>query len=159
MEELRTGKTAPDFCLPGYDSGLVCLEKFRGKWVVVYFYPRDNTSGCTIEAIDFSKAISTLGKMNTAVLGISPDSVKSHCGFRDKHLLKVTLLSDPDRAVIKEYGAWGMKKMAGREGPGVVRSTLIINPEGKIAWIWRQVKVIGHIDEVIKTLGTLQKSS
>jgi len=157
MAELHTGSDAPDFCLPDSDGNEVCLENFRGSWVILYFYPKDNTSGCTLEAIDFTARVDALKQMNTAVLGVSPDSQSSHCRFRDKHELKVTLLSDEDHGIIEKYGAWALKKNYGREYYGVQRSTCIIDPEGKVAHVWPKVKVKGHVDEVCEKLQHLQE--
>ena len=152
MSDVKTGKMAPDFCLPDSDEKKICLNDLKGKWVVLYFYPKDNTSGCTLEAIDFTKEIKTFQDLNTMIFGISPDSPQSHCNFRDKHELKVTLLSDPDHTVLETYGVWVLKKMYGREYFGVERSTFLIDPDGKIAHIWRKVKVPGHILEVKEKL-------
>ncbi len=156
-EKLEIGKKAPDFCLPDQNNKEVCLEDFRGKWVILYFYPKDNTSGCTREAIDFTEHLDEINSLNAVVLGVSPDSVKSHVRFREKHGLKVTLLSDPEHEVLETYGAWQLKKMYGREYYGVVRSTFLIDPEGKIAFIWPKVKVKGHVEAVIEKLKELQK--
>ena len=156
-EKLEIGKKAPDFCLPDQDSNEVCLEDFRGKWIILYFYPKDNTSGCTREAIDFTEHLDEINSLNAVVLGVSPDSVKSHVRFREKHGLKVTLLSDPEHKVLETYGAWQLKKMYGREYYGVVRSTFLIDPEGKIAFIWPKVKVKGHVEAVIEKLKEFQK--
>lgn len=156
-EKLEIGKKAPDFCLPDQNNKEVCLEDFRGKWVILYFYPKDNTSGCTREAIDFTEHLDEINSLNAVVLGVSPDSVKSHVRFREKHGLKVTLLSDPEHEVLETYGAWQLKKMYGREYYGVVRSTFLIDPEGKIALTWPKVKVKGHVEAVIEKLKELQK--
>ncbi len=155
MAELKAGDLAPEFCLPDADEKEVCLKDFRGKWVVLYFYPKDNTSGCTREAIDFTEHLEEIEKLGAVVLGVSPDSTKSHVKFREKHNLKVTLLSDPEHKVLEMYGVWQLKKMYGREYYGVVRSTFLIDPDGKIAHIWRKVKVKGHVDDVINRLKEL----
>ena len=154
--ELNVGDNAPDFCLPDQNENTVCLKDFKGKWVVLYFYPKDNTTGCTREAIDFTEHLHEFEKLNAVVLGVSPDSVKSHQNFVKKHNLKVTLLSDPEHKVLQAYGVWQLKKMYGREYYGVVRSTFIIDPDGKIAHIWRKVKVKGHVEEVKRVLEELQ---
>ena len=133
------------------------MRDFRGKWIVLYFYPKDNTSGCTREAVDFIEHLDEFEKLNAAVLGVSPDSVKSHQRFIEKHNLKVTLLSDPEHKVIEQYGAWQLKKMYGREYYGVVRSTFLINLDGHISYIWPKVKVKGHVEEVKKKLIELSK--
>ncbi len=156
MSKLKVGDQTPDFCLPDQDEREVCLKDFRGKWVILYFYPKDNTSGCTREAIDFTEHLEEIESLGAVVLGVSPDSVKSHVKFREKHNLKVTLLSDPEHKVLETYGAWQLKKMYGREYYGVVRSTFLIDPEGKIAYIWPKVKVKGHIEAVIEKLKDLK---
>jgi len=152
MDEPKAGQKAPEFCLPDSDENKVCLSQFRGQWVVLYFYPKDNTSGCTLEAVDFTRASGDFRKYNAAILGISPDSAKSHCRFRDKHDLKITLLSDTEHDVLEKYGVWSLKKMYGREYFGVIRSTFLIDPEGMIKNIWRKVKVSGHVEAVLEQL-------
>ncbi|MCD6087214.1 MAG: thioredoxin-dependent thiol peroxidase [Candidatus Hydrothermae bacterium] len=156
---LSEGKEAPDFCLPDQDKREVCLSNFRGKWVVLYFYPKDNTSGCTREAQGFTEKLEEFEKLGAVILGISPDSPKSHRNFREKKNLRVTLLSDQEHRVLETYGAWQLKKMYGREYYGVVRSTYLIDPEGRIARIWPKVKVKGHVEEVLNTLKELRGKS
>jgi peroxiredoxin Q/BCP len=156
MNAIDAGRKAPEFCLPDADEKEVCLKDYFGKWIVLYFYPKDNTSGCTLEAIDFTKAVQALDDMGAVVIGVSPDSPKSHCNFRDKHDLKITLLSDAEHTVLQQYGVWVLKKMYGREYYGVERSTYLIDPEGKVAHIWRKVKVAGHVEIVKKRLQELQ---
>ena len=155
--ELNVGDKAPNFCLPDKDNKEVCLEDFQGKYAIVYFYPKDNTPGCTTEAIGFTGILPALQKLNTEVIGISPDSPESHAKFIEKKSLKVTLLSDLDKKVLKSYGKWGKKKFRGKEYIGVIRSTFLINPEGKIAYIWPKVSVKGHPEEVQKILTEVQK--
>lgn len=156
MSELSAGMPAPDFCLPDADEETVCLADLRGAYAVVYFYPKDNTSGCTLEARSFSDAREAFAREETPVFGISPDSTASHRRFSDKHNLSIRLLSDTERRTIEAYGAWVTKKMYGREYMGVERSTFIIDPEGKIAAVWRKVKVKGHVDAVMATLEELK---
>ncbi len=148
------GEIAPDFCLPDKDGKETCLKDFKGTWVVFYFYPKDNTPGCTTEAIDFTAAKASFEAEGAVVLGTSPDSQKSHCRFTDKHELKITLLSDPDHLALENYGAWQKKASYGREYMGVVRSTFLISPEGKLAHVWPKVK--GHVDEVLAKLKELK---
>ena len=155
MSELSAGMPAPDFCLPDADDETVCLAELRGAYVVVYFYPKDNTSGCTLEARSFSDAMEAFSRLNTPVFGSSPDSTKSHRRFAEKQNLSVRLLSDPDHRVIEAYGAWIPKKLYGKEYMGVERSTFIVDPEGKVAAVWRKVKVKGHADEVLAKLESL----
>ncbi len=153
---LEPGNKAPDFSLPDTNEETRSLSEFSGKWLVLYFYPKDNTSGCTLEAIDFTKNLEKFRKLNTDVIGVSADSVKSHCNFRDKHELKLVLLSDPDHDVLEKYNVWVLKKMYGREYYGAERSTFIIDSEGIIRHVWRKVKVNGHIETVLDTLKQLK---
>ena len=148
----------PQFCLPNQDGKNVCLKDFLGKWVIVYFYPKDDTPGCTIEAIDFTKKIKDFEKLGVKVLGISPDSKESHCKFADKHKLKVELLSDEDKKVIKQFGVWGKKKLYGKEYEGIIRSTFLISQEGKIAHEWKNVKVENHVEKVLEKIRELKKN-
>ena len=130
------------------DRKETCLKDFKGKYVILYFYPKDNTPGCTTEAIGFTGILSELQKLNAEVIGISPDSPESHAKFIEKKNLKVTLLSDEDNTVLKKYGAWGLKQFRGKTYKGVIRSTFLINPEGKITHIWPKVSVKGHPEDV-----------
>jgi peroxiredoxin Q/BCP len=155
--ELKVGDTAPEFCLLDKDNKKVCLKEFKGKYVIVYFYPKDNTPGCTTEAIGFTGILSELQKLNANVIGISPDSPESHAKFIEKKNLKVTLLSDQDKEVLKSYGKWGKNTFRGKEYVGVTRSTFLINPDGKIVHIWPKVSVKGHTEEVHKILVELEK--
>ena len=152
MQKLEIGLEAPGFCLPNQDGEEVCLHDFEGNWVILYFYPKDNTKGCTLEAIDFTLNKKEFENMGAVVLGVSPDSVKSHKGFCQKHDLRITLLSDTEHAVLEKYGVWQLKKMYGREFYGVVRSTFLIDPMGKIAHVWRKVRVGGHVEDVKEKL-------
>ena len=152
---IEAGVAAPAFCLPDEDGREVCSEELSGRWVVLYFYPKDNTSGCTQEAKDFTGSLKDFRDLGAEVVGVSPDSAASHRKFREKHDLEVVLLSDPDHRVLEAYGAWGKKKMYGKEYEGVLRSTVIIDPQGKIARIWKKVRVKGHVETVLKTLRSL----
>jgi peroxiredoxin Q/BCP len=151
------GDRAPRFCLPDKDGKQVCLEDFAGKWVVLYFYPKDNTSGCTLEATYFTRARDDFEKLNAVILGVSPDSEESHCKFADKHQLKIALLSDSEHKVLEQYGVWQKKSMYGKEFWGVARSTFLIDPEGKIRSLWRKVRVAGHVEEVKNRLLELKR--
>ena len=153
---LQTGEKAPGFCLPDQAGNESCLIDYQGKWVVLYFYPKDNTPGCTIEAIDFTGVKADLEAKNTIILGVSPDSGQSHRNFIAKQGLAITLLSDPDRKVLTAYGAWQLKKMYGKESWGVVRSTFLIDPQGKIAFAWPNVKAKGHAEQVVQKIAELQ---
>ena len=156
MIELKIGDKAPDFCLPDAEKGQVCLKDHRGKWVVLYFYPKDNTKGCTMEALEFTAAEDDFNAMGAVVIGVSPDSPESHTKFIEKHDLGITLLSDTEKEILTGYGVWQKKKMYGREYMGVVRSTFLIDPEAKISYIWPKVKVAGHADAVMEKLVELQ---
>ena len=146
--ELKVGDLAPNFCLPDKDNKEVCLKDFKGKFTIVYFYPADNTPGCTTEAIGFTDILPEFQKLDATVIGVSPDSPASHAKFIEKKNLKVILLSDEEKEVLKKYGAWGPKKFQGKSYIGVIRSTFLIDPEGKIAHIWPKVSVNGHAEEV-----------
>ncbi len=146
------GERAPDFCLPDAEGNEHCLEDYRGKWVVLYFYPRDNTSGCTREAVAFTGMKEEFEKEGAVIIGISKDSPKSHARFIEKHDLGILLLSDENHEVMEKYGAWGKKKLYGKEHWGTVRSTFLIAPDGKIVKVWKKVKVDGHAEDVMKSL-------
>lgn len=148
--------TAPEFCLPNQDDVEICLRDLRGKWIVLYFYPKDNTPGCTTEACDFSEAAPDFSTLNAIIIGVSADSTKSHRGFIEKKDLSITLLSDESTTMMQEYGVWALKKNYGKEYMGIVRSTLIINPEGIIKAIWKNVKVKEHARIVKEKLEVLQ---
>ena len=152
---LESGVKAPAFTLPNQDDAKVALKDFAGKWVVLYFYPKDNTPGCTTEACDFTSGLKGFEKLNATVLGVSPDSTASHRNFIAKQNLKIDLLSDPDKKVLTKYGAWGIKKLYGKEHLGVIRSTFIIDPKGKIAHAWYSVKATGHAEKVQAKLAEL----
>ena len=152
---IEEGKRAPAWKLPSSDGGDVSLASFKGKPLVMYFYPKDDTPGCTIEAKDFHAANKRLAKLGAAVVGISRDSIASHCKFRDKYRLNFPLLSDPDTTVSQKYGAWGEKNMYGKKSMGIIRSTVIIDADGKVAKVFRKVKVAGHVDKVIEAMTAL----
>ncbi len=152
---LEVGKKAPAFTLPDQDGRPVKLASFKGKPVVLYFYPKDDTPGCTQEACDFRDAYASLKRAGAVVLGVSPDDSKRHGRFAGKYKLPFTLLADTDHSVAEAYGAWAEKSMYGRKYMGIVRSTFLIDAEGKVARVWPKVKVGGHVDEVEKALGAL----
>ena len=149
MAELKVGNKAPDFTLFDGDGNKVKLSDFKGKKVVLYFYPKDNTSGCTKEACEFRDSYATFGKADTVILGVSPDSQKSHQNFSAKYELPFTLLSDPDKKVAMKYGVWQEKKNYGKTYMGIVRSTFLIDENGKLVEEFRKVKVAGHVDVVL----------
>jgi len=153
---LDEGKQAPAFTLKADDGEKISLAGFKGRYLVIYFYPRDDTPGCTLEAQGFNKALAQLDRLGAAVVGISKDSLESHCKFRDKYRLKFPLLSDPEGKVIEKYGAWGEKNMYGKKSMGIVRSTVIVDPQGKVAKVFPKVKVDGHVDAVIDTIKKLK---
>jgi peroxiredoxin Q/BCP len=146
------GDTAPGFSLPDQDGVIRTLGDYRDSYLILYLYPKDNTSGCTAEALAFTAVYEELRESGVPVVGISPDTTASHRKFIDKHDLKLILLSDPDHHVIEKFGAWNLKKMYGREYYGVTRSTFLIDPRGKIVAAWHNVKIRGHVEEVITTL-------
>jgi peroxiredoxin Q/BCP len=149
------GKKAPAFDLPTDGGGRVRLSDFAGRKVVVYFYPQDNTKTCTLEAIDFSRAAGAFAAVHTAVVGISPDSVRKHDNFKKKHGLDVILASDPEHSAIDAYGVWGEKTTFGRTYMGVERATFLIGPDGRIAEAWRKVRLAGHVEAVLAAAGAL----
>lgn len=155
MAELTPGDDAPQFSLPADGGGEVRLTELRGKIVVLFFYPQDNTQTCTVEAIDFSKFNDAFREAGAVVIGISPDSLKKHANFRKKHGLTTPLAADESREAIKAYGVWGEKTMFGRKYMGVIRSTFLIDRDGKIARIWRKVRVPGHAEEVLEAAKAL----
>ncbi len=157
-KELKEGIKAPSFCLKDKDGNKIKpLSEYKDKWIILYFYPKDNTSGCTKEAEDFTKNLKKFEKLNTLIFGISPDSQESHKKFIEKKKLKVILLSDEKKKVLEKYGVWQLKKMYGREYYGVVRTTFLIDTKGKIRYIWKKVKVKGHVEEVLEKLKEIQK--
>ena len=146
---------AYNFCLPNQDNIEICLRDLKGKWIVLYFYPKDNTPGCTTEAKEFSNLLDKFEQLGVIVIGVSPDSPKKHCNFIEKHNLTITLLSDSEKEVLKAYGAWGKKKMYGKEYEGVIRSTFIINPKGEIVKEYKNVRAKGHAAKVLEDLKEL----
>ncbi len=149
------GSKAPVFSLSDQDGKVHGLKDYRGKWVLLYFYPKDNTSGCTKEACAIRDEFPRFGKLDAVVLGVSKDSIESHRRFADKHGLPFTLLSDADTKVQKAYGAWRKKKMAGREYMGTYRMSVLIDPRGRIAKVYEKVKPAEHAAEVLEDLKKL----
>ena len=152
---VEVGNKAPDFKLNTDGGGEISLKSLKGKPVVVYFYPKDDTSGCTKEAIDFTALAPEFQRAGATVIGISPDSVAKHDKFKAKHDLAVTLAADEDKRVCEAYGVWVQKSMYGRKYMGVERSTFLVDRDGKLARAWRKVKVPGHADEVLAAVSAL----
>lgn len=149
---ITEGKKAPDFTLSDQDGNKVKLSDFKGKHVVLYFYPKDNTSGCTKEACNFRDTFPEFKKVDAVILGVSPDSVSSHKKFAEKYDLPFRLLADEDKKVVEKYGVWKEKNMYGKKYMGVERTTFVIDPEGKIKKIFPKVKVDNHHNEVLEAL-------
>lgn len=155
MAALQAGDKAPAFKLATDDGGTVSKASLKGRPYVVYFYPKDDTSGCTKEAIDFSAAAKAFQKLGVTVLGVSKDSLESHTRFRARHKLKIALGSDPDIEMAKAWGVWGEKTLYGRKYMGMERATFLIDDKGVIVHAWRKVKVPGHVDAVLAAAKTL----
>jgi peroxiredoxin Q/BCP len=153
MPKLEAGAKAPSFTLPDQDGNKVSLSQLAGQRVIVYFYPKDDTPGCTAEACQFNDNLAAFERAKVPVLGISPDKAASHQKFRTKYGLDFALLSDPDHSAMERYGAWGEKTMYGRTTTGVIRSTFLIDEKGKIAKAWYNVKADGHAAKVLAEVG------
>ncbi len=150
MIALEIGDTAPEFCLLKDDSTELSLASLRGKKVVLYFYPKDDTSGCTQEAIEFNQLRAKFDAANAIIIGVSPDTSKSHTKFKSKHALDLTLISDESKTMLEAYGVWAEKSMYGRKYMGVERTTYLIDANGKVSHVWNKVKVPGHAAEVLE---------
>ncbi|MCO5147912.1 MAG: peroxiredoxin [Aquamicrobium sp.] len=155
MDQIKPGNPAPDFTLPGSGENRISLSDYRGRIVVLFFYPKDDTSGCTAEAISFSGLKAEFDALGATVIGLSPDSVKSHDRFRAKHELTVDLASDEEKEVLQAYGVWVQKSMYGRKYMGVERTTVLIDRSGTITRVWNKVKVPGHAAEVLEAVKAL----
>jgi len=153
---LEVGTQAPDFCLPNQDEEEICLRDIKGGWIVLYFYPKDNTPGCTTQACDFTAAEPEFVDMGAMILGVSPDSPKKHRSFIEKKELSITLLADEEKELCNAFGVWQLKKFMGKEYMGVVRSTFIIDPDGKVAAVWTKVRVKEHASIVKAKLEELK---
>ena len=154
---LKINSKAPSFTVTSTTNNKYSLNDSIGKYVVLYFYPKDDTPGCTMETNDFNKLLSKFKKLNCVVYGLSKDSLKSHDKFKDKYKIKFDLLADEDIKVLKKYKVWGKKKFMGREFMGIIRSTYLIDKKGKILKVWDNVKVKDHANEVLKTLQNIVK--
>jgi peroxiredoxin Q/BCP len=152
---LEEGKKAPAFALPNQTGKKVQLKDFAGKKLVLYFYPRDNTPGCTTEALGFRDAQKKLDKLNAAVLGVSKDSAASHCKFIEKQGLNFDLLTDADGAMLEKYGAWGEKSLYGKKSLGILRTTVVIDESGVVRKLFPKVRVNGHVETVLEALAGL----
>ncbi len=150
-DDVQMGKPAPPFCLPDADGETVCLKDYAGKWVVVYFYPRDNTPGCTLEARGFSDAVDEFAVLGAEILGVSADTIESHRKFTEKQNLRFRILSDGSHEVLRSYGVW----KEGKIRKGIERSTFLVGPDGVIAAVWRKVNVFRHVGEVREQLKEL----
>ena len=149
---------APDIRLPSTNNLEYSLKKSIGNYVIIYFYPKNDTPGCTLETNDFNKLLPNFRKLNCEIYGISKDNLKSHVKFKKKYKIKFELLSDSEKKVLKKYEVWGKKKFMGREFMGIIRSTFLIDKKGKILKIWKNVKVKNHAQDVLKTLELLAKN-
>jgi thioredoxin-dependent peroxiredoxin len=156
VARLETGAKAPVFTLPDADGSKVSLKDFAGRKVVVYFYPADDTPGCTKEACQFNDNLRAFDRADVAVVGISPDGAEKHTKFATKFKLKFPLLSDPAHAVMEKYGAWGDKTLYGKKSVGVIRSTFLIDERGKVARAWYSVKADGHAAKVLEAAAALE---
>lgn len=156
--DLSIGEPAPDFSLPDANGNLIDLKDYRGQWVILYFYPRDNTPGCTKEACSFRDAYPQYQAQNVVVLGVSTDDAKSHAKFIKKYELPFSLLIDSEGEVAGRYGSYGLKKFMGKEYMGITRSTFIIGPDGTLMKIYRKVKPADHAQEVLTDLATLNRA-
>jgi peroxiredoxin Q/BCP len=156
VKNLDVGDPAPDFELPADNGRSVAPRRLAGKTIVLYFYPKDDTSGCTAEAIAFNALREEFDAAGAVVLGVSPDSVASHAKFKRKHDLSLTLAADESRTALEAYGVWGEKSMYGRKYMGVERATFLIGPDRRLARVWRKVKVPGHAEEVLSAAQALR---
>jgi thioredoxin-dependent peroxiredoxin len=153
---IEIGMDAPTFMLPDQNDETVSLGDFSGRWLVLYFYPKDMTPGCTVEAIDFTNAKNDFAQHDCEIIGVSPDSPETHCKFIAKENLMIQLLSDEDKKILEAYGVWQEKSMFGKKYMGVVRTTVLIDPSSKVAHVWEKVKVKDHVKEVLEKLEVLR---
>ena len=156
MKIIEIGKKAPDFAIPNQNGDIRNLKHFEGKWFVIYFYPRDDTPGCTVEAKEFTDLNQKFEKQGCVVVGISPDNEAKHCKFIEKHELNIELLADTDKTMLADYGVWQEKSMYGKTYMGVVRTTYLINPNGSVAEAWTKVKAKGPAEAVFESLVELK---
>ncbi len=154
---MKVGDKAPDFCLPNRYAQKICLKDFFGKWVILYFYVKNLDPKCTQEAVQFSSLLPKFEELNTVVIGVSPDTVRSHYDFAIKNKLQIILLSDKNKDAIKNYGVWRERPLSGPIPSSVVRSTFLINPGGNIVHLWENVRIESHAIEVLNTLKAIRK--
>jgi peroxiredoxin Q/BCP len=159
MTDIKQGQKAPDFTMPTDSKGSITLSKLQGGKIILYFYPKDDTPGCTKEACGFNEALLAFKALNTQVIGVSKCSVAKHDKFKTKYGLNFTLASDEDGKVCEAYGTWVEKSMYGKKYMGIERATFLIDEQGKIAALWRNVKVPGHVDEVKAAIESLKKAA
>lgn len=157
MSDLKIGDKAPEFSMKTSENETVNLSDFKGKYVVLYFYPKDDTPGCTMEAIDFNELLQEFTALNTVILGVSKDDLKSHDKFKEKYKLKFNLGSDTDGNTCSKYTVWGEKSMFGKKYMGINRTTFLISPEGDLAHIWTKVSTNGHAREVANKIRSITK--
>ncbi|MBL6832371.1 MAG: thioredoxin-dependent thiol peroxidase [Pirellulales bacterium] len=152
---IEEGRKAPDFTLQSHAGEKLKLSSLRGAWVILYFYPKDDTPGCTKEACGFRDALPDLTARNAVVLGVSPDSPESHSRFREKYDLPFTLLADPEHTVAEKYGAWREKTLYGKKSMGIVRSTFVIDADGRVAKLFKHVRADGHAEKVVAAVDAI----
>jgi len=155
-KKINIGDNAPDFCLLDQDEKETCLSNYQGKNVILYFYPKDNTPGCSLEAIMFTKYKNEFEKLNTTILGVSKDSCNSHRKFIENKKINLTLISDTEKEIHKKYGVWKLKKFMGKELLGTIRTTFLIDTKGIIKKIWSNVRVKGHVEKVLEEVKKLK---
>jgi len=155
---LKINDIAPEFCLPNQDDIEICLRDLKGRWIVLYFYPKDNTPGCTTEACEFTEAAPDFSELDAIIIGVSADSTQKHRNFIEKKELGITLLSDEETTLMQEYGVWQQKKNFGKEYMGIVRTTFIIDPAGVVQAVFEKVRVKEHVAKVKVELESLQKA-
>jgi thioredoxin-dependent peroxiredoxin len=153
---MKIGQSAPEFTAIDLEGKNISLKDFNRQWLVLYFYPKDNTPGCTTQAIEFTDKLPQFQALNTQIVGISPDSIASHGKFITKHNLGIILLSDPEHQIAEDYGVWQLKKFMGKEYMGIVRSTFLIDPSGTISQIWSNVRVKNHVDTVLDAVKLIE---
>jgi peroxiredoxin Q/BCP len=156
---LAPGERAPDFCLPNQHGDQICLHDLRGTPIILYFYPKDMTPGCTLEATEFNEHVEEFGRLGWRIVGISPDTVESHARFAERHGLRFDILADPERSVLRSYGAWGIKHNYGKTTEGVLRSTVLLDGDGTVLQALYNVKATGHVARVLDLVTKLSNQA